>query len=134
MEVTGKVKGLPENAYRKLQPGEEYVPIVPADKIVPEATAYSVGWGLFYAVLFSAAAAYLGLKIGQVFEAAIPIAILAVGASVAAGRKITWVLRIVEEEDLVPTQYFKKLKGSEEIWECRVNYGSNTYRILCFFT
>jgi putative OPT family oligopeptide transporter len=60
---------------------------VPAAKIVPEATAYSVGWGLFYAVLFSAAAAYLGLKIGQVFEAAIPIAILAVGASVAAGRK-----------------------------------------------
>lgn len=52
----------------------------------------------------------------------------------AVGRKITWVLRIVEEEDLVPTQYFKKLKDTEEIWECRVNYGSNTYRILCFFT
>ena len=87
MEVSGKTKGLPENAYRLLKPGEDYVPIVPAEKIVPEATAYSVGWGLFYAVLFSAAAAYLGLKIGQVFEAAIPIAILAVGASVAAGRK-----------------------------------------------
>lgn len=87
MEISGKAKGLPENAYRKLNPGEEYVPVVPADKIVPEATVYSVGWGLFYAVLFSAAAAYLGLKIGQVFEAAIPIAILAVGMSVATRRK-----------------------------------------------
>ncbi len=87
MEVAGKAKSLPKNAYRRLEPGEEYIPLVPANQIVPEATAYSVGWGLFYAVLFSAAAAYLGLKIGQVFEAAIPIAILAVGASVAAGRK-----------------------------------------------
>lgn len=87
MEISGKGKGLPENAYRLLKPGEQYVPVVPADKIVPEATRYSVGWGLFYAVLFSAAAAYLGLKIGQVFEAAIPIAILAVGTSVAMKRK-----------------------------------------------
>jgi putative OPT family oligopeptide transporter len=87
MEVSGNAKGLPENAYRKLEPGEEYVPVVPAGKIVPEATPYSVFWGLFYAVLFSAAAAYLGLKIGQVFEAAIPIAILAVGMSVATRRK-----------------------------------------------
>jgi putative OPT family oligopeptide transporter len=87
MEVSSKAKGLPENAYRVLEPGEEYVPIVPADRIVPEATPYSVGWGLFYAVLFSAAAAYLGLKIGQVFEAAIPIAILAVGMSVASRRR-----------------------------------------------
>ncbi len=87
MDVADKVKGLPENAYRKLKPGEEYVPIVPSGRIVPEATPYSVSWGLFYTVLFSAAAAYLGLKIGQVFEAAIPIAILAVGMSVAAGRR-----------------------------------------------
>ncbi len=74
-------RGLPENAYRTLEPGEEYVPIVTADKKPPEVTAYSVIWGVFYAALFSAAAAYLGLKIGQVFEAAIPIAILAVGLS-----------------------------------------------------
>ena len=87
MEVSGDIKGLPENAYRKLQPDEEYVPIVPAEKIVPEATAYSVGWGLFYAVLFSAACAYLGLKIGQVFEAAIPITILAIGLSGALKMK-----------------------------------------------
>jgi putative OPT family oligopeptide transporter len=78
---------LPENAYRKLQPGEEYIPVVPAEQIVPEVTPYSLGWGLFYAVIFSMAAAYLGLKIGQVFEAAIPIAILAVGVSVALKRR-----------------------------------------------
>ncbi len=87
MDVQGKPKGLPENAYRKLKPGEEYVPVVPADRIVPELTTYSLLWGLFYAVLFSAAAAYLGLKIGQVFEAAIPITILAIGMSNALGRK-----------------------------------------------
>jgi putative OPT family oligopeptide transporter len=79
-------RSLPENAYRKLKPGEEYQPVVPAGKILPEITPYSLFWGLFYAVLFSAAAAYLGLKIGQVFEAAIPIAILAVGLSVALKR------------------------------------------------
>jgi putative OPT family oligopeptide transporter len=78
---------LPENAYRKLNEGEEYIPIVPAGKIVPEVTGYSLTWGLFYAVLFSMAAAYLGLKIGQVFEAAIPIAILAAGLSVLLKRK-----------------------------------------------
>lgn len=77
---------LPENAYRKLNPGEEYIPIVPKEKIVPELTLYSLLWGIFYAVLFSMAAAYLGLKIGQVFEAAIPIAILAVGMSVLLKR------------------------------------------------
>jgi putative OPT family oligopeptide transporter len=82
-----KPKGLPENAYRQLEPGEEYIPVVPAGKPLPEATPYSVLWGMFYAVIFSAAAAYLGLKIGQVFEAAIPIAILAVGLSFMMGRK-----------------------------------------------
>ena len=86
MEVSNP-KGLPENAYRKLEPGEEFIPVVPANKLVPELTAYSLLWGLFYAVLFSAAAAYLGLKIGQVFEAAIPITILAIGLSNALGKK-----------------------------------------------
>lgn len=80
-------KGLPENAYRKLAPGEEFHPVVPPDKPLPEITSYSLTWGLVYAVLFSLAAAYLGLKIGQVFEAAIPIAILAVGLSTAFKRK-----------------------------------------------
>lgn len=86
MAKSNQIK-LPENAYRKLENGEEYIPVVPAGKVVPEVTPYSLLWGLFYSVLFSMAAAYLGLKIGQVFEAAIPIAILAVGTSVMLKRK-----------------------------------------------
>jgi len=86
MEKSDQVK-LPENAYRKLKDGEEFVPVIPDSKIVPEVTGYSLIWGLFYSVLFSMAAAYLGLKIGQVFEAAIPIAILAAGMSVLLKRK-----------------------------------------------
>ena len=87
MENQSSGKGLPENAYRMLKEGEAYKPVVPANAPLPEITSYSVLWGLFYAVLFSAAAAYLGLKIGQVFEAAIPIAILAVGVSTMMNRK-----------------------------------------------
>ena len=79
--------GLPENAYSELKPGEEYVPILAPEKKHPEITVWSVFWGLIMAVLFSAAAAYLGLKIGQVFEAAIPIAIIAVGLSTVTKRK-----------------------------------------------
>ena len=75
------VVGLPANAYSELKPGEEYKPLIPADSQPKEITPYSVIMGLLMAVLFSAAAAYLGLKIGQVFEAAIPIAIIAVGMS-----------------------------------------------------
>ena len=76
-----QIKGLPDNAYSELKPGEEYKPLMPANTIPAEITPYSVIMGLLMAVLFSAAAAYLGLKIGQVFEAAIPIAIIAVGVS-----------------------------------------------------
>jgi len=79
--------GLPENAYSELKPGEEYIPIMVPEKKYPEITVWSVFWGLIMAVLFSAAAAYLGLKIGQVFEAAIPIAIIAVGLSTVTKRK-----------------------------------------------
>lgn len=79
--TSGPIKGLPENAYKELKPGEEYHPIMPASTTPQEITPYSVIMGLIMAVLFSAAAAYLGLKIGQVFEAAIPIAIIAVGVS-----------------------------------------------------
>lgn len=78
---SGPIKGLPENAYAELKPGEEYKPVMPADSSPREITPYSVIVGLLMAMLFSAAAAYLGLKIGQVFEAAIPIAIIAVGLS-----------------------------------------------------
>ena len=79
--TSGAIKGLPENAYKELKPGEEYKPLMPANTTPQEITPYSVIMGLLMAVLFSAAAAYLGLKIGQVFEAAIPIAIIAVGVS-----------------------------------------------------
>ena len=79
--------GLPENAGRELKEGEKYHPVMSPDKVYPEGNVRSVGWGIVMAVLFSAAAAYLGLKIGQVFEAAIPIAIIAVGLSSATKRK-----------------------------------------------
>ena len=78
---------LPENAHRELGPGEEYKPILSPGKQFPEVTPYSVIMGLIMVVIFSAAAAYLGLKVGQVFEAAIPIAIIAVGVTGALGKK-----------------------------------------------
>ena len=78
---------LPENAFRELKEGEEYQPVMPAGKKFPEVNVWTVSWGIIMAVIFSAAAAYLGLKVGQVFEAAIPIAIIAVGVSAAAKRK-----------------------------------------------
>lgn len=82
-----KLTGLPENAFRELKPGEVYNPLMSPDKKYPEVNLWSVLWGIAMAILFSAAAAYLGLKVGQVFEAAIPIAIIAVGVSSAAKRK-----------------------------------------------
>ena len=82
-----KIKGIPDNAFRELKEGEVYQPIMSPDKVYPEINVWSVVWGLVMAVVFSAAAAYLGLKIGQVFEAAIPIAIIAVGVSTVTKRK-----------------------------------------------
>lgn len=82
-----KITGLPENAYRELNEKEEYTPILKPNKNYPEVNVWSVVWGIVMAAVFSAAAAYLGLKIGQVFEAAIPIAIIAVGASTLAKRR-----------------------------------------------
>lgn len=78
---------LPENAFRELKEGEEYQPVMNPNKVYPEVSTWSVTWGLVMVVLFSAAAAYLGLKVGQVFEAAIPIAIIAIGMSSATKRK-----------------------------------------------
>ena len=89
MKDEEKVTGLPENAYRELKEGEVYKPLMPANKPVKEVTIWSVGWGLIMTIIFSAAAAFLGLKVGQVFEAAIPIAIIAVGISSALGKKNT---------------------------------------------
>ncbi len=87
MEEEEKITGLPENAYQELKEGEEYKPVMPSGSKFPEVTAWSLGMGLLMAIIFSAAAAYSGLKIGQVFEAAIPISIIAVGASAAMRKK-----------------------------------------------
>ena len=94
MEEKKKVT-LPENAFRELKPGEQYQPLLRPDKVYPEVTVWSVTVGLVWSVtvglvmtiIFSAAAAFLGLKVGQVFEAAIPISIIAVGLSSAFKRK-----------------------------------------------
>lgn len=88
MEQENKqMNSLPENAYRELAPGEEYKPMMPANTNPKEVTPYSVTFGIIMAIIFSAAAAYLGLKVGQVFEAAIPIAIIAVGVGNMMGKK-----------------------------------------------
>lgn len=85
-ETNKETVGLPDNAFTELKEGEEYHPIMDPRKVYPEVNAWSVTWGIIMAMLFSAAAAYLGLKVGQVFEAAIPIAIIAVGVSTASHR------------------------------------------------
>ena len=88
MEQENKqMNSLPDNAYRELAAGEEYKPMMPANTNPKEVTPYSVTFGIIMAVIFSAAAAYLGLKVGQVFEAAIPIAIIAVGVGNMLGKK-----------------------------------------------
>lgn len=87
MENQEKFTGLPENAFRELKPGEAYEPLMSPSKQYKEVTLWSVLWGIGMAILFSAATAYLGLKVGQVFEAAIPITIIAVGVAGATRRK-----------------------------------------------
>ena len=87
MEENKQNISLPENAYRELKEGEEYKPVMPAESTPAEATPYSVSMGVIMAIIFSAAAAFLGLKVGQVFEAAIPIAILAAGFGTLRGKK-----------------------------------------------
>ncbi len=81
LEQEQDVMQMPENAFRELHEGEEYQPVMSPNKTYAEANGWSITWGILMAILFSAAAAYLGLKVGQVFEAAIPIAIIAVGVS-----------------------------------------------------
>ena len=78
---------LPENAFTELKEGEEYQPLMSPKQQYREVTPWSICWGVLMAVLFSAATAYLGLKVGQVFEAAIPITIIAIGVSGASHRK-----------------------------------------------
>lgn len=78
---------LPENAFRELKNGEEYKPLMSPEGQFREVTPWSLTWGIIMAIIFSAATAYLGLKVGQVFEAAIPITIIAVGVAGATHRK-----------------------------------------------
>ena len=87
MENNQKINSLPENAYRELKEGETYKPLMPNEPAPAEITPYSVTMGVIMAIIFSAAAAFLGLKVGQVFEAAIPIAILAAGFGSLRGKK-----------------------------------------------
>ena len=86
---------LPENAYRELKPGETYRPLVPPESLMPEVTLRAVALGLFLTVVFSAAAAYIALKLGQGIESAIPISILAIGFSAAAARKSTLLENVI---------------------------------------
>ena len=50
-----------------------------------------------------------------------------------ATQKVTWVLSLIEDTDIVPSKYFKKLVGTKEIWECKIRIGSDSYRVFCFF-
>jgi len=87
MENAKQQTGVPENAFRELKKGEQYEPLMSPDRTYKEVTVWSVLWGMLMAVVFSAASAYLGLKVGQVFEAAIPITIIAIGVTGATHRK-----------------------------------------------
>jgi putative OPT family oligopeptide transporter len=82
-------KAVPENAYTPLAPGQTYEPLIAAREAVPELTARSIGWGLFLCLIFTIAAAYSGLKVGQVLDAAIPISILAIGLARLFARRST---------------------------------------------
>ena len=87
MENEKQQTGIPENAFRELKEGEAYEPLMSPERTYKEVTVWSVLWGVLMAVVFSAASAYLGLKVGQVFEAAIPITIIAIGVTGATHRK-----------------------------------------------
>jgi len=88
-------RSLPENAYLPLAAGEAYQPLVPASATPPETTLRSVAWGVLFCVLFTAASAYSGLKVGQVMEAAIPISILAIGLGRLYPRRSTLLENVI---------------------------------------
>ena len=95
MSTTTESRVLPENAYTPLAPGTSYQPTVPASASVPELTGRSIGWGLFLCIIFTVAAAYSGLKVGQVMEAAIPISILAIGLARLYPRRSTLLENVI---------------------------------------
>jgi putative OPT family oligopeptide transporter len=86
---------LPDNAYKALKPGEKYQPIVAPGVSMPELTARSIAWGLFFCVIFTIASAYSGLKVGQVMESAIPISILAIGLARLYKRRSTLLENVI---------------------------------------
>src|SRR5271166_5059841 len=88
-------KSLPDNAYKPLEPRETYEPIVPAEESMPELTGRSIGWGVLLCVIFTVAAAYSGLKVGQVMESAIPISILAIGLARLYKRRSTLLENVI---------------------------------------
>ena len=106
-----QLTSLPENAYRELAEGEKYEPMMSPNSTPAEVTPYSVSMGLLMAVLFSAAAAYLGLKIGQVFEAAIPIAIIAVGVGNMLGKRNTLGQNVLIQSIGIPRQAAPASRG-----------------------
>lgn len=83
------MKGLPENAFRELQPGEKYEPVIKPEASILEVTWRSILFGLAMGIFFSAATTYIALKLGQGIETTIPIAILAIGFSAMLARKST---------------------------------------------
>jgi putative OPT family oligopeptide transporter len=95
MAIATPTKELPANAYTPLPPGTAYEPVTPAAAAIPELTARSIGWGLLLCVIFTVAAAYSGLKVGQVMEAAIPISILAIGLARLYPRRSTLLENVI---------------------------------------
>lgn len=93
--MEGAKASLPPKAYDELKPGERYVPFIPAEKIIPEVSSRSVLWGMFMAAVFTLSIAYLALKVGTVPEAAIPIAILAVGLGHIYSRRNTLLENVI---------------------------------------
>ena len=90
-----ETKSLPENAYKPLQPGESYPPIIPAEANTPELTPRSIAWGIIFCVIFTVASAYSGLKVGQVMETAIPVSILSIGLARAYKRRSTLLENVI---------------------------------------
>ena len=89
MSTEVESKSLPLNAYEPLKENEVYTPYVTADSAPPELTWRSILWGTGLCIIFAVAAAYSGLKVGQVMESAIPISILAIGLARMYKRRST---------------------------------------------
>ncbi len=96
MESSSKsAKVLPQNAFRELEAGESYIPVVPAEDTRQEVSARSLTIGVIMVVIFTFAAAYIGLKTGNVIETSIPIAILAVFLGTLFARRSTLLENVI---------------------------------------